>query len=129
MSRLLLDTQILLWSLAAPERLSARVRELIVSADSELHFSVASLWEIALKLSIGKLELGDDWLSRMQLRLSELAVRWLPIGTRHCELLAPLPFHHKDSFDRMLILQSNAEGLSLVSADAAIDAYEVTRIW
>jgi PIN domain nuclease of toxin-antitoxin system len=84
---LLLDSHVLLWSLAQPERLSRRARELIVSEQSLLHFSVASLWEIAVKLSSGKLDLPKDWLDQMQSRMSDWGVRWLAISRRHCERL------------------------------------------
>jgi PIN domain nuclease of toxin-antitoxin system len=126
---LLLDSHVLLWSLAQPERLSPRARELIVGEQSTLHFSVASLWEIAVKLSIGKLELPNDWLDQMLSRMSDWGVRWLAISPRHCARLAVLPFHHKDPFDRMLIAQAGVEGLSLISADATIDAYDIERVW
>ena len=129
MTGLLLATHVLLWSLAQPEKLSPRARELIVSAQSTLHFSMASLWEIAVKLSIGKLELPKDWLDQMQSQLSDWGVCWLTIAPRHCERLTLLPFHHKDPFDRMLVAQAGVEGLSLISADATLDAYAIERVW
>lgn len=129
MTAFLLDSHVMLWALAQPERLSDRARELIQSEQSTLHFSVASLWEIALKLSIGKLELPADWFEQLQARLSGWGVRWLAISPDHCKRVATLPFHDKDPFDRMLVAQSQIESLVLISADAVIDSYGVQRAW
>lgn len=128
MTAYLLDSHVMRWALAQPERLSARARELIQSEQSTLHFSVASLWEIAVKLSIGKRE-QPDWSEQMLTRLAAWGVRWLAISPGHCTRLATLPFHPKDPFERMLVAQSQAEGLVLISADAVIDHYGVERDW
>lgn len=129
MSGLLLDSQVLLWALAQPQRLSPTARSVIEDERSTLHFSLASVWEIAIKQSIGKLDLADDWLEQIQSRLGDWGVRWLAIMPKHCRAVAALPFHHKDQFDRMLIAQAMTERLLLVSSDSVIDAYGIERVW
>lgn len=129
MTAFLLDSHVMLWALAQPERLSARARGLIEDEQSDLHFSVASLWEIVIKLSIGKLELPADWFEQLQARLSGWGVRWLAISPDHCKRVATLPFHDKDPFDRMLVAQSQIESLVLISAEVVIDSYGVQRAW
>ncbi len=127
--RLLLDTHVLLWAVAAPERLSPAARQAILDPESELLVSIASLWEIAIKQSIGRLALSADWPSALDRERAALGARWLPIRAAHCLGVASLPFHHRDPFDRMLIAQALAEDLSLVSADQHLRAYPREVIW
>lgn len=129
MNRLLLDSHVLLWALAQTGKLSPKARELIEDEQSTLYFSIVSVWEIAVKLSIGRLELPADWLALMQSHLRVWGVRWLDVAPAHCALVATMPFHHKDPFDRMLIAQALAEDLVLLSSDAVADAYGVARVW
>jgi PIN domain nuclease of toxin-antitoxin system len=114
--------------LAEPERFPTRVRRLLASTKNDLQLSVASIWEISIKNSTGRLELPGrpetlvpEWLVRSR-------VTTLPIAENHALAVAGLPFHHRDPFDRMLIAQSRAEGLPIVTHDAAFDAYEVKVI-
>lgn len=120
--KLLLDTHILLWALADHPSLSAAHRRAIEGPDAELYISAASIWEIAIKRALGKLNAPDD--------LSEIAIaagcRPVPISIRHAEAAGALPPHHADPFDRMLIAQAQCEGLTLVTADRAFRHYDVT---
>jgi PIN domain nuclease of toxin-antitoxin system len=127
--RLLLDTHVVLWSLAQPERISPRARECIVAAEAVLFASVVVAWETAVKLSLGKLVLAPDWLQQIEARYTHWQVTRLDISHTHCGRVAALPYFHHDPFDRMLVAQAQEEGLSIVSADPALDAYGIERIW
>ena len=94
-----------------------------------LYFSVASYWELCIKLSLGKLRLADGWSSSIERELAENEVRWLPIQPRHVEAVADLPFYHRDPFDRLLVAQCRTESLALVSADARVAQYDIEVIW
>jgi PIN domain nuclease of toxin-antitoxin system len=122
----LLDTSTLVWTLATPERLSGRAKELIAARDIVL--SVASYWEIVIKTRKGLLELIDPvtWWARA---VDLLGVPILAIRPAHVTALWSLPDIHKDPFDRILIAQAGAEGLSLVTSDARIAAYPIPTLW
>ena len=95
----------------------------------ELHFSVASYWELAIKLSFGKLRLADGWSSAIERELAQNEVRWLPIQPRHIEAVVDLPWLHRDPFDRLLVAQCRTEGLAFLSAEAQIAKYDLEVIW
>jgi PIN domain nuclease of toxin-antitoxin system len=128
--KLLLDTQCWLWWFAQPERLSEEAIAHIADETNELWFSVASIWEIGIKVAIGKLplpELPDSYISS---RMGQLGVRSLEITATHALRAAALPMHHRDPFDRMLIAQSQLENMKVVSADAIFRQYsDVSMIW
>jgi PIN domain nuclease of toxin-antitoxin system len=126
---LLLDTHAFLWAWADDPRLSARARRLIVDGRSVLWFSLASAWEIAVKRSLGKLELGVSVADLLGPHRARLGVGLLTIELSHVVRLESLPFHHRDPFDRLLICQALAEGLTVLSADKHLDAYGVRRVW
>jgi len=120
--KLLLDTHLLLWAAASPERLSAGARALLQDAENELFFSAASLWEIAIKSSLGRDDFRVD--ARLLRRsLLDNGYRELPIGSEHAVATDALPPLHKDPFDRMLIAQAMAEGMILLTADETVAAY------
>jgi PIN domain nuclease of toxin-antitoxin system len=118
--RLLLDTNALLWLLAGDPRLGAQARR-EVEAAAELVVSSASLWEIAIKVSIGKLAA----LPGLPAVLAEAGVRRLGIEDEHLRRLESLPWHHRDPFDRLLIAQAQAEALTVLTADPAFGDYAV----
>ena len=118
--RLLLDTNALLWLLAGDPRLGAQARH-EVEAAAELVVSAASLWEIAIKVSIGKLAA----LPGLPAVLAEAGVRRLGIEDEHLRRLESLPWHHRDPFDRLLIAQAQAEALTVLTADPAFGDYAV----
>ena len=126
--KLLLDTHTFLWFINDSPQLSADAKDLLES-DVDLALSVASLWEIAIKASLGKLVLPDtyDTFIPQQLTLNEIEI--LPISVAHLALVATLPFHHRDPFDRLLIAQAMVEQVSIVSIDIVFDSYTVNRIW
>ncbi|WP_434615851.1 type II toxin-antitoxin system VapC family toxin [Azospirillum sp. B2RO_4] len=123
--KLLLDSHVLLWVLDVPERLPPLVHDLVSDPTVTVLVSIASLWELRIKALNGKLEAPDD--------LSGLALAsgfsLLPIDVRHIGQLEKLPNHHRDPFDRMLIAQTQADGLTLVSADRTIRLYDVPVLW
>ncbi len=120
--RLLLDTHILLWTIAESRRLSADARALIGDAGSEVTFSVVSLWEVAIKTGRGRGDFHIDVGSlRRQLLDNEYAE--LAVSGAHAVALATLPPLHKDPFDRMLVAQALADGLTLVTTDGAVAKY------
>jgi PIN domain nuclease of toxin-antitoxin system len=120
--KLLLDTQILLWAAGEPRRLSARARKLLEDPRHELLFSAASLWEVAIKRTLGR---DDFQVEPRVLRRGLLDNGYveLPITSEHAvsiDTLAPL---HKDPFDRLLLAQAMVEGVALISADAELARY------
>ncbi len=127
--RLLLDTHALLWAMESNPRLSESAKTAITDPDNDVFISIASLWEIAIKLSLGKLQLPQAWLPQLQTHMAANAVSFFAISPAHCQRLVVLPMHHRDPFDRMLVAQSAEDGLTIVSADDALDSYGITRIW
>ena len=127
--KLLLDTHAFLWFIMGSLDLSAAARTQIEDVANEKFLSVASLWEIAIKLSIGKLTLSApfDLLIPQQLALNGFEL--LNIEIDHVSLVATLPFHHRDPFDRLLIAQAMVEKMAIVSIDAAFNDYSVVRLW
>jgi len=97
--------------------------------NNEVYVSPASHWEIAIKVSLGRYRIQEDFVTFWESGIGKSGFLILPIDVRHTARLISLPFHHKDSFDRLLIAQSLENGLALVSADAAFDTYGVTRVW
>ncbi|MDX6696273.1 MAG: hypothetical protein QOF02_3876 [Blastocatellia bacterium] len=126
--KLLLDTHAFLWFIEDNPRLSAQAKALLES-DAELLISIASLWEIAIKTSPGKLTIAQPYETFIQQQLELNAVTILPVSLAHLALVATLPFHHRDPFDRLLAAQAIVERAPLVSADAAFDAYSIDRKW
>lgn len=120
--RLLLDTHTLIWALATPDRLSSAARAAIVSPANMVHVSAATAWEIAIKHALGRLTFPLD---RFVPEVEAAGFSHLPIRADHALAAGSLPRHHADPFDRMLVAQARIEGLTLVSEDAAIAAYDV----
>jgi PIN domain nuclease of toxin-antitoxin system len=119
--RLLLDSHAFIWAYEVPSELSLTARTAIGDAANERFVSMASLWEIAIKSSIGKLSLRDD-LARA---VEHLALVPLPIRLEHVRRVQSLPLHHRDPFDRMLIAQAIEEGLTIVTRDRHVRRYDV----
>ena len=120
--KLLLDTHILLWAANQPERLSAQAIALLEDPDNELLFSAASLWEVSIKNSFGRNDFKVD--ARLLRRgLLDNGYVELPITSAHAVYVESLPAIHKDPFDRILIAQATAEGITLVTADGMVAKY------
>jgi PIN domain nuclease of toxin-antitoxin system len=127
--KLLLDTHAFLWFVLGDSQLSGGARTLIADPANEKLISPASYWEIAIKISIGKYVLNEPYDAFLQRGIGGNGFGILPIEPRHVAALTTLPFHHRDPFDRLLIAQAMVEGIPLVSGDAALDAYPITRMW
>ena len=117
--KVLLDTHVVLWSLAVPERLSTAARNTIESAE-EIYVSSVSIWEISIKSGLGKLDVDVDELLGW---LASLKIVSLPVTWSHARVLRELPLHHRDPFDRMLIAQAVTEPLHLLTADVQLKPY------
>jgi PIN domain nuclease of toxin-antitoxin system len=126
---LLLDTHTFLWFIAGDAILSKAARSAIEDEGNNLYLSVASLWEIAIKVSIDKLILSEPFEALIPEQLAENGIELLDISVEHTALIASMPFHHRDPFDRLIAAQAHVEQMTLVSADDAFDAYGVTRLW
>lgn len=122
MMKYLLDTHILLWAANNDPKLSRAARDILNDENNELFFSVVSIWEIAIKKSIGKLHLPIG-IAAFRRLLLENGYSELHINGHHAMATEMLPFLHSDPFDRMLIAQAQQEGLLLVSADSKVHAY------
>lgn len=129
MPRIVLDTHSFLWFVTADPKLSATAERLISIGSNEVLLSVASVWEIAIKVSIGRLPIPKllDVFIPEQLRSNRIGL--LPIEPRHAFEVARLPLHHRDPFDRLLVAQALVEGLPIVSVDSAFDSYPIERLW
>ncbi|XZN89186.1 MAG: type II toxin-antitoxin system VapC family toxin [Microcoleus sp.] len=128
--KLLLDTQCFLWWFAQPERLNEEAIAQIADETNELWFSVASIWEMGIKVAIGKLPLPEPIDTYISSRMIQLDVRSLEITAPHALRAAALQLHHRDPFDRMLIAQAQIEEMTLVSADSMFKQYsDITILW
>jgi PIN domain nuclease of toxin-antitoxin system len=127
--RLLVDTHTFLWFAENDLRLSGTARSLIEDGANEVFLSLGSVWEMAIKVSQGKLQLGLPMLTLVQREIALDGIVLLPITLDHLAAVSGLPMHHRDPFDRMLIAQAQVEQMTIVSVDAALDAYGITRLW
>ncbi len=128
MGRFLLDTHTFLWLIQGDPQLSERARLVISDDVNQLYFSVASIWEIVIKLNIGKLKIGHT-IEDIYTLLSQLKIEVLPIDRSDLTRYLTLPLHHRDPFDRILISQAIDRDLVLVSADLSFGAYSVQQLW
>jgi PIN domain nuclease of toxin-antitoxin system len=127
--RLLLDTHSFLWFIDDSPRLSTAARVFIEDAGNDVFLSVASVWEIAIKIGAGKLDLGQPIEKRIPEALRDNGIELFNITVEHAAVVTVLPHHHRDPFDRMLVAQAQVEQMPIISNDAVLDAYGVTRLW
>ena len=120
----LIDTHILIWFIEGNEQLSKKAQAIITNPANNIYISQASLWEMTIKISIGKLSLSIS-LSDLELFLSNNQFQILETKFRHYEILQYLPFHHQDPFDRLIIAQGKAEDYILITNDARFKLYDV----
>jgi PIN domain nuclease of toxin-antitoxin system len=125
---LLLDTHAALWYLQDSSNLSSTIGEILEVTENNLYLSMASLWEIAIKKGLGKLELEFSFQDLPELLIS-FDIKILPIAFEHTERYLALPLHHRGPFDRMLIAQAIHHSCTLVSQDIMLDAYPIRRLW
>lgn len=125
--RQLLDTHTFIWFVMGNPRISSEVREQIENNENLL--SIASVWEMAIKHSSGKLSFELPFMVFVKQQLSVNNFGLLDINIDHIAVIATLPFHHRDPFDRLIIAQAMVEQLPILSADTAFDAYAIERFW
>jgi len=127
--KFLLDTVIWLWSVGETARLNEPAREVLTSPEHELYFSAASVWEIAIKTSIGKMQLPESARQVVPRETARQGLRPLPVSYSHALAVCDLPLHHGDPFDRLLIAQAQHESLTLITADRHMKLYSVEILW
>jgi PIN domain nuclease of toxin-antitoxin system len=127
--RLLVDTNVVIWTLEASPRVSARAKRELLDPSKTLIVSVVSLWEIVFKHQAGKLELDASLDGALDQVVRDSPWTLLPISPEHVRILTTLPMLHKDPFDRMLIAQAQYEGLTIVTPDRHIRKYHVPTLW
>lgn len=126
---LLLDTHALLWFLNDDPLLSATAKGLIEDPANRKFVSIATCWEIAIKVGVRKLDLGEPATTFLPRELASNLFDLLEIKLQHATFIESLPPHHRDPFDRLLVAQATIESIPIVSADAAFDPYGVNRLW
>ena len=126
--KILLDTHTFLWFINDSPELSSSAADLLES-DVDLLLSTASLWEIAIKVSLNKLTLPDSYEQFIPQQITLNNIEILTITFEHLTVVSRLPFHHRDPFDRLLIAQSMSENLQIVSVDTQFDRYGISRKW
>jgi PIN domain nuclease of toxin-antitoxin system len=129
MTSLLLDTHAMLWFFWDDPQLSADAKAEIEDADNRKLVSVASCWEVAIKVGLGKLNLGESSRSFLPREIARNNFELLNITLDHATAVEGLPLHHRDPFDRLLIAQAVVENLTVVGGDTAFDAYGIARLW
>jgi PIN domain nuclease of toxin-antitoxin system len=127
--KLLLDTHTLLWFIAGSTSLSQTARTLIEDAANEKFVSIASIWETAIKVGIGKMSLSAPFDALFPHQLNINGFELLAIEIEHASIITSLPLHHRDPFDRLLIAQAIQEKMTIISADTAFDDYGINRQW
>jgi PIN domain nuclease of toxin-antitoxin system len=127
--KVLLDTHALIWFIGADKRFSQKARTALSGAQEGVYVSIASIWEIAIKLSLGKLRLSLRLEDELLAFLEQNGFEFLPIDYAHVTRVASLPFKHKDPFDRLLAAQALIEDMTLVSHDSNLDGYGIRRLW
>jgi PIN domain nuclease of toxin-antitoxin system len=127
--KLLLDTHVLIWLVEGNDSLTQAAKEAIENEDYHLYLSIASLWEMTIKMSLGKLRLDVSLDRILESYILPSGIEILPINLHHLLVLRDLPLHHRDPFDRLLISQARAEELTLVSGDGLFGDYLVPILW
>ena len=127
--RFLLDTHTLLWYWWNHPQLSSNVLQIIRDSNVQKLVSLVTPWEVAIKVSLGKLDIGGAYPGSFARGMSRDNFDYLIPTNEHCSIVARLPFHHRDPFDRLMIAQAIVEQIPIISADAALDAYPILRIW
>ena len=127
--RFLLDTHTFIWFVTDNPKLSDTSRGLINDGNNEILLSTASIWEMAIKQSTGKLSFGLPFRVFIEQQISLNRIDILNINLDHIEVVVTLPFHHRDPFDRLIIAQAMVEQIPILSADSVLDAYSIQRLW
>ena len=127
--RYLLDTHTLLWITTDDVRLSDKVKEIYLDAENVIFCSIASVWELAIKTSIGKIKFEKDLDDFIEVHVKGNNIDIAKIELPHVLRIANLPFHHRDPFDRLIIAQAIEDNLIILGSDSIFDKYKVNRTW
>lgn len=127
--KLILDSHALIWWMDRHGQLSETAYECISEPENELLISAATVWEIGIKVGLGKLSLSLDYKAWMETSLASLEAVILPVTIQYSAVQAKLPYHHGDPFDRLIAAQAITDGIAILSRDEQFDAYGVSRIW
>jgi len=125
----LLDTHTLLWIIADDPRLSKKAKNAYLNSENFIFFSVASLWEMAIKISLKKLSIEEPLNEFIQNHIKGNDIKFLNIEIPHILSLENLAYHHRDPFDRLIVAQSIHENISILSSDKIFDLYPIKRVW
>jgi PIN domain nuclease of toxin-antitoxin system len=127
--KLLLDTHSFIFYVDRPDALPSAARAALEDPSNDLFLSLVSPWEMQIKSTLGKLQLGKPVAELVQAELDRAAIQLLPITLHHIDAVSRLPNHHRDPFDRLLVAQAIHEGLTLVSSDQTITKYAAPVLW
>lgn len=127
--KLLVDSHALIWSILNDHRLSPRAKRIFREGTDELSVSIVSLWELSIKIAIGKLRTIGSSVAYLRDECEEYGIQIIPLSTSHILRAEALPLHHRDPFDRLLIGQALEEGLSILTNDAQFRSYPVKVVW
>ena len=125
----LIDTHILLWMASEQTQISSKIRKILSDEKCEIYLSVASIWEMAIKISLGKLGLPVELKQFIQAQVLDNGIILMSVKKEHTYLLTKLPFHHRDPFDRLLVSQSSVEDLAILTADKIFKKYDIQSIF
>ena len=121
--QILLDTHAFIWFIEGNNRLSSTARDSILKPENQLYLSIASLWEIAIKLNLDRLSFAEPFEQLIPHQMKLNSIHSLPISLLHLNQLIDLPFHHRDPFDRLLIAQAISEKLPIITRDKSFPDY------
>ena len=127
--KVLIDTHAFIWLDTQPEKLSKTAMEICQDTDNELYLSMASIWEMQIKVQLGKLKLKIPLADMLTVQQQENDLNVLNIALTHIYQLQALPLHHNDPFDRLIIAQSVLENMTLISVDEKFKAYDISMLW
>jgi len=125
----LLDTHALLWITTNDPKLSKKAKNIYLDAENEILLSIVSIWELAIKSSIGKITFQKDLDDFVDVHIKGNNIEILKIELPHVLRIEKLPFHHRDPFDRLIIAQAIEDNLKILGADNTFDKYKIKRIW
>ncbi len=125
----LIDTHTLLWIVTKNQKLSDKATKLYLNTENLIFFSLASIWEMAIKISLKKLSMEEPLKDFIQTQIKGNDIKILNIEIKHILSLENLPYHHRDPFDRLIISQSMNENIPVLSSDKVYDLYPIKRIW
>ena len=127
--KLLVDAHTLIWAVDDPSKLGRQAVTALQDPGNDLILSAGTIWEIAIKVGLGKLSLSMPYREWMNQAITDLGMAVLPITVEYADAQGNLPRHHGDPFDRLLVAQAQVENMALVSADPGFDPYGINRLW